>query len=229
MSDSTSPEISLPRHSDGAANDQRAALAEMKALAEEGRDAPLINGVMNVLWGGVIGVAALISFLNISGVIKLNTMGSYLIWIVAFVIGWVLSFVYGPKTSRKRGAATIGNRTASAVWFSVGIAMTGTWFLLMFLHDDFTHIGVPPYFLFQMMFPLSFLLYGVALFATATAARTPWLNWFAVAAWAFAGAAFMLMGSGYQMLLAVAGSFICSVLPGLILMRGESQESHSSL
>ena len=199
------PKIGTPSLGDDGSDNPRATLAQMKTLAEEGRDAPLINGYLYVLWGGLIGTAALLSFFNISSILKLGATGSYLIWIGAIVAGWILSFVYGPKASRKRGASTIGNRTAQAVWFAVGISTTGTWFTIMFIHDNFTNLGVPPYFLFQIMFPLAFMLYGVAFFATASAARVAWLRWVAVGAWVFAWASLMLMGSAYQMLLAALG------------------------
>ena len=211
--------------SETGADDPRTALAEMRALAEEGRDAPLINGFMYVLWGGLIGAAALVVFANNMGWINLGSAGGYAPWLLAIGGGWILSFFYGPKFARKRGAATIGNRTAMSVWFAVGLSLTGFWLMLMAAHDNFTHIGVPPYFLFNLMFPVAFVLYGVAFFATATAARAPWLRWIALIAWVCAAASLALMGSGYQMLIAAIGSFACALVPGLILMRGESKDT----
>jgi|GEM_PF-1015637 len=221
MQDMTMPEIGSETVSD----DPRTVLAEMRTLAKEGRDAPLINGFMYVLWGGLIGAAALVVFANDKGWLDLGRAGAYAPWLIAIGAGWVLSFYFGPKFARKRGAATIGNRTAMSVWFAVGLSMTGFWFMLMFAHDNFVHLGVPPYFLYNLMFPLSFILYGVAFFATATAARTQWLRWVALLAWVYAALSFALMGSVYQMLIAAFGSFACALLPGLILMRGESKDT----
>ena len=102
--------------------------------------------------------------------------------------------------------------------------MTGFWLTLMVVHDNFTGIGVPPYFLFGLMFPIAFGLYGVAFFATATAGRAAWLRAFAVVSWVFAGVALALMGSMHQLLVGAIGSFACAMAPGIILMRGEPSE-----
>jgi hypothetical protein len=94
----------------------------------------------------------------------------------------------------------------------------------MFAHDNFTALGVPPYFLFAMMFPVAFGVYGVAFYASAVAARLDWLKWFALLSWGFSIASLFLAGSDYQFLLGAAGSFACAALPGLLLMREEPKE-----
>ena len=92
------------------------------------------------------------------------------------------------------------------------------------MHDNFTGAGVPPYLLFNLMFPVAFGLFGVAFFATATAARADWLRYIAIAAWGFAIATLALLTSAHQLLVSAIGVFVCSVVPGFILMRGEPSE-----
>lgn len=205
-------------------DDIRDDLAYVKALAEEGRDTPLVGGVLYVIWGGLIGLVALLAYGEDVGVIPFNAFGGIAPWVVAIAIGWALSMYLGRRTGAKPGASTIGNRTATAVWFSVGVFMTLFWITLIFVHDNFTAIGVPPGFLFGLMFPMAFGLYGVAFFATATAARAGWLRWIAFAAWICAGLSLALMNNVHQLLIGGVGSFICAVLPGVILMRGEPSE-----
>ena len=212
--------------SDTGSNDPRAALAEMRALAEEGRDAPLINGFMYVLWGGLLGSAALVVFMAEMGWVNLlGHVSGYAPWMIAIGAGWILSMIYGPKAARKRGASTVGNRTARSVWFAVGLFMTGFWMTLMVVHDNYTALGVPPYFLFSLMFPLFFGLYGVAMFATATAARVEWLRWVALVSWGCSAVSLFLIGTPYQTLVAALGSLAGALVPGLILMRGESKDT----
>ncbi len=205
-------------------DDLRDDLAYVKALAEEGRDTPLVNGAFYVLWGGLMSAAALIVYVDNVGLINLGAAGGLPPWLTAFVIGWAGSMVIGRKTHSKPGAMTIGNRTAASVWFAVGLFISAFWITLMIVHDNFTALGVPPYFLFSLVFPIAFGLFGVAFFATATAARANWLRYVAFLAWAFSIITLVLAASVHQMLAAAIGVFACSVVPGFILMRSEPSE-----
>lgn len=199
-------------------------LAYVRALAEEGRDAPLIGGFYYLLWGGLMGGAALISYLIAAGVVSFGRFGIFGAWIAAGLIGWAASFLSGRRTGAKPGALTIGNRTAQAVWFSVEIFMTVFWVAMIVAHDNFIALGVPHYFLFSMMFPVAFGVYGVAFYAGAVAARLDWLKGFAFLSWVFSIVSLFFAGSAYQFLLGAAGSFLCAALPGLLLMRNEPSE-----
>lgn len=199
-------------------------LAYVRSLAEEGRNAPLVGGVIYVIWGALIGSAALFQYANTVGLISLEGAIGWAPWFGAFVLGWVLSFLAGRRTSAKPGARTIGNRTAAAAWFAVGLFASGFWITLFLVHDRYAAIGVPDYFLFSLMFPIAFGLYGVAFFASATAARLDWLRWIALAAWAFSFATLFLLDNAIQMLVAGVGTFVCALLPGLILMRREPSD-----
>ncbi|NOX95345.1 MAG: hypothetical protein GXP04_09710 [Alphaproteobacteria bacterium] len=205
-------------------DDIRDDLAYVKALAEEGRDTPLVNGVIYVIWGLLIGLVSLLSYAANVGWLALGVFNSIWPWVVVFALGWALSMYFGGRSGVKPGASTLGNRTANAVWLGVGIFITGFWITLMFVHDNFTTIGVPAYFLYGLMFPISFGLYGVAFFATATAARIAWLRWVAVLAWIFAALSLVLMGSAQYLLVGGIGTLLCAALPGVILMRNEPSE-----
>ena len=198
-------------------------LAYVRTLAEEGRDAPLVGGVYYVVWGVLMSAAALFSFLILTGA-AFAGIPVFAPWIVAGLIGWGATMFVGRSMGARPGAYTMGNRTAGAVWFAVGVFMTIFWVGLMIVHDDFTQFGVPRFFLFSMMFPVAFGVYGVAFYATATAARLAWLKGFALLSWGFAVAALFLMTSDYQFLLGAAGCFLCAALPGLVLMREEPKD-----
>ena len=199
-------------------------IAYVRSLAEEGRNAPLVGGASYVVWGLSICAAALTQFADSMGVIRLDRGLGWAPWILAFALGWGFSFWFGPRRHRKPGSRTVGNRTAGSAWFAVGIFISGFFATLFLVHDRYAAAGVPDYFLFSLMFPVAFGLYGVAFFASATAARLDWLRWFAAAAWAFAFAGLFLLDSPYQMLLAAIGIFASAVVPGLILMRREPSD-----
>lgn len=199
-------------------------LAYVRALAEEGRDTPLVNGLTYVIWGLLIGMTSLLGYADNMNVLSLGPLEGIWIWVIAIATGWAVSMYVGRRSYSKPGASTLGNRTAAAVWLAVGIFVTGFWITLMIVHDNFTDLGVPPYFLFNLMFPMAFGLFGVAFFATATAARLGWMRWVSVAAWICAAASLALMSSVHQPLVGGLGTLLCTALPGFILMRSEPSE-----
>lgn len=196
-------------------------LAYVRSLAEEGRRAPLVGGAIYAIWGGLIGAAALIQFAAETSAVRLPGYVGWAPWIAAFALGWAFSAAAGRRAGAKPGALTVGNRAAGSAWYAVGLFLSGFWATLLVVHDRFTGLGVPAYFLFSLMFPVAFGLYGVAFYASAAAARLDWLKWFAYGAWGFSFASLFLLDSVYQMLVAAVGSFACSLLPGVILMRRE--------
>jgi hypothetical protein len=200
-------------------------VAYVKSLAEEGRNAPLVGGVLYLIWGIVIGVAAFATWLRAASIVPLpDFVGGAAFWIAALAIGWGLCFFLGPRIRAKPGALTIGNRTAMSTWFGVGVFMLIYWFTLLLLRDKFTADGVTPHTLFGTMFPIAFGVYGIAFYATATAARLEWMRGFAVAAWIFSVASLYYFADDRQLLVAAVGSVICAVLPGLLLMRREPND-----
>lgn len=199
-------------------------LAYVRALAEEGRNAPLVGGAIYAIWGGLIAIAALVQFAMQTGLIALSGPVGWSHWLAAFALGWGLSVLVARRAGGKPGALTVGNRTAAAAWRAVGLFITGFFLTLFLVHDRFTGAGLPAYFLFSLMFPVAFGLYGVAFYASAAAARIDWLKGFAFAAWGFSFASLFLLTSPYQMLVAAAGSLISASVPGLILMRREPAE-----
>lgn len=199
-------------------------IAYVRSLAEEGRNAPLIGGLFYVIWGGLIGLAALLDYLDHIGAISLGGFDGLAPWVGALTLGWILSFTIGRRMGRKPGAMTIGNRTAMSVWFAVGVFMTAFWLTLMAVHGNYVEAGLPRYFLFSLMFPVSFGLYAVAFYATAVAARLSWLKLVAAASLGFSMLSLFFLASAQQMLIAAIGSLVCAFLPGVILMRREPSE-----
>ncbi|OFX06202.1 MAG: hypothetical protein A3E78_14980 [Alphaproteobacteria bacterium RIFCSPHIGHO2_12_FULL_63_12] len=199
-------------------------IAYVKTLAEEGRTAPLIGGVLYVIWGGVIAAAALLTYLRMIDVVKIAFVGDLGFWIAALAIGWAASFLVGRKNGLKPGAMTIGNRTATAAWFAVGAYVSLFWIAALLFRGHFKAVGIETGVIFGMIFPIAFGLYGIAFYATATAARLDWMRGFALAAWIFSFASLYYISDARHFLVGAAGSLVCAVLPGLILMRREPSE-----
>lgn len=196
-------------------------IAYVKTLAEEGRNAPLVGGIFYVVWGAIIALAAALTYFADTGALSMPFIGGLWFWISAFVIGWSASFMLGQRMGLKPGSMTIGNKTARAAWFAVGIFISLFWVAGILFRSHFNAAGVAPGLVFGLMFPISFGLYGIAFYVTAVAARLDWMRGFALAAWVFSVAALYFLGDARQLLVGAAGSIICALMPGLILMRRE--------
>lgn len=199
-------------------------IAYVKALAEEGRNAPLVGGVIYVIWGAAIGIAALLSYLRYSGALNAPFLGGVWFWLAALGVGWAASFTIGKRAGGKPGALTVGNKTASAAWFAIGVFMSAFWIAAMLFEGRFKSAGLEPAFVFGLMFPIAFGLYGIAFYATAVAARLDWMRGFAVAAWIFSIASLYFIGDARQFLVGAAGSLVCAIFPGTLLMRREPSD-----
>lgn len=199
-------------------------LAYVKTLAEEGRNAPLVGGAIYLIWGVVIAAASLLNYFTFTGVLSLPFFGGLWFWVAAFVIGWGLSFAYGARRGGRPGALAIGNKTASAAWFAVGLFLSIFWIAAIAFRGHFKTVGVEPGLIFGLTFPIGFGAYGIAFFATAVAAKLDWMRGFAGAAWIFSVAALYFVGDEKQFLIGAAGSLVCAALPGVLLMRREPSD-----
>jgi hypothetical protein len=199
-------------------------VAYVKALAEEGRNAPLVGGVLYVIWGVAMGLAALATYASASGLIALPFVGGLWFWVGALITGWAASFIVGGRSLTKPGALTVGNKTARAAWIAVGVFMSVFWIAAMLFQGRLAAAGFEARFLFGMMFPVAFGLYGIAFLATAVAARLDWMRGFAIASWIFSVAALYFVGEARQFLVGAAGSLLCAALPGVLMMRREPAE-----
>jgi hypothetical protein len=204
-------------------NDQMQAirddLAYMKALAEEGRRTPLLGGSILIAAGLIYGAAALAHWAVIADVLDVGPAALNVIWGVAVAAFLVALFTLKARLGGKPGASAVNNRVSGAAWggmggasFAIGLALfaavakTGDW-------------------IFMTLFPPVILaLYGAAWIVGAALSDRPWMRWVAVASFAAAVAAGLLIGTAEQYLVYAAAFLLLSVLPGIALVRQEPAE-----
>jgi len=192
------------------------------ALAEAGIAAPLVNGVYYVVWGVVVGAAALVTYLAVIGVLPFPQNGINLMWAGAMGLGWALSAWLGPRTGAKPGAGSVGNRITGAVWFGCGVSATVMWGAV--LAAWLVGLDAPLSGMSGMIFPAAFALYAVAFNATAVAAGLRWMRFVGIGAWATTAALIFLVGEAEQLLAAALGMAVLVVAPGVGLMRAEPSD-----
>ncbi len=194
-------------------------IAYMKALAQEGRHAPLLGGRILIIAGLVFGVAALAHYGVQSGVIEVSPMAYPLLWGAAMVIFFGALMVEIKRCGHRPGARSAGNRAAGAGWMGVGLA-TFVMFLSMGVIAWMTGRGDA----FAIFPSLIFALYGSGWAVSATMSGQRWQWRLAIGAWIAAPLIAFLIGSPLLWLGYAAGLFLFAFVPGLILARQEPAE-----
>lgn len=199
-------------------------MARARALAEEGRQAPLIGGVIYVVWGMMIALCLLLNWAIGTRVLALSNWAVPAIWFVGMGTAGLVSSAIGRRLALRSGAVGIGNSVSTKVWNASG-AFLGLFSAILFLnllvlspHSKGSNIG----FGFAIFQPVCFGVYAVAMAASAEAAKSDLLKTFSKIAFGAMVVTAALIGRSEQLLAGAASALVVLVLPGLILMRRES-------
>jgi hypothetical protein len=194
-------------------------IAFMRALAEEGRSAPLLGGAIMVTAGAVFGGASLAHFAIASSNAAANPWIYPALWMGAGGLFSVILSVLKTRYRGRAGALSPGNRAMRAVWQGVA------WAILAL----FVTLGVASWKLANPvvfgLFPSAILvLYGAAWTLAAKMSGPRWMGW--IAALSFVSAAVMpLFLDDAKIYLAYAVALgLTAVLPGVLLMRQEPSD-----
>ena len=197
--------------------DLRSDLDYLRTLAEEGARAPQIGGRYYVLWGGAMGVAALLHYGVISGLLPIGNEYLWTFWAGAAVIAALGMVVFGRQMAAKPGAGSLGNRLDETFWSVGGPAMglfTAALFVSVFAFGQ-------PYTLFNLIPVFAFFVYGIGYLLIGQLTRNGLYRAMGFAALAFATLIGCLI-SFNEIYLAIGFGFFAVVMgPGLMLMRQE--------
>lgn len=195
-------------------------IAYMKALAQEGRQAPLVGGRILVTAGLVFGVAALIHYAINSGLIDMAPVAYLVLWGAAMLIFFGALIVEARRCAGKPGAQSAGNRAAGAGWMGAGLGIF-VMSLAMGVIGWKTQSNAV-----AAVFPsLIFALYGAGWSVSATMSGQRWQWYLAIGCWIATPLIAFLIGSPTLWLGYGAGLFLFALVPGLILMRQEPAET----
>lgn len=194
-------------------------IAYMKALAEEGRQAPLLGGSVLITAGLVFGLASIVHYAIDSGLIAVNPVAYLFLWGAAMLAFFGMLIFQIRKSDRKPGAQSAANRAASAGWMGVGLGIF-VMSLSMGVIGWKVQSDVP-----AMIFPsLIFALYGSGWAVSATMSDQKWQWKLAIGCWIAAPLIAFLVGSPLMWLGYAAGLFAFALIPGVILVRQEPAE-----
>jgi hypothetical protein len=191
-------------------------LAYVRAMAEEGRHAPLLGGSHFLFWGLLNAVTYLLHWSVLEGFISLGGLEFPLLWAGYGVIAAIGMMTLRGRVSDKPGKSSLGVRAERAIWAGVTIAIV----IIALGCIGRMAIEGDPLAPNNIMAPV-LALFGAALTATAMLARENWLNLFAIVAYAFALIVGAFANAAWAYPLAAAANFIVLAIPGIVLLRRE--------
>ena len=188
-------------------------IAELRAIAERGRSAPLLGGVHLILWGAAMALALLINWAVAARVLPWPGYSLAISWFGIVLAAWASSILLGRRQAGEPGALSVGNRVERAAWMTAG-GFLATLSLALFVRASLSG-DEAAWEQFAIMSPVMFGAYAVALQASAVAAESKSLKAFVLVSLAFAAGTAFLIGDPAQYLVAAAGVAMVSILPGL--------------
>ena len=189
-------------------------IAYMRAMAQEGRRAPLLGGSILIAAGAIFGSASVVHFAVESGALDLPPVAYAWLWGAAFLMFIVALNVLQRRIGKLPGAASLANRAAGTAWMGVGLVIFTASISMAVIGWKFG-TAVP-----TLLFPsLIFAVYGAGWAVSATVSGVRWQWWLAVAAWIAAPGIAFLAGEPTLWLAYAAGLFAFAMLPGFQLVR----------
>lgn len=191
-------------------------IAWMRQLAEEGRNAPLLNGPILIAAGLIFGVANLSQWMIQTDVLTVDPMAPLWLWLGAGAIFAVALFILIRRASRKPGYGSHGNKAVGAAWSGLGFGIFVMW--LSFLAVGFSSGD------WSMMWAMPSIVataYGSAWLVSGAMSGQRWMTVIALISYAGAVTCGALIGNPAIYLVITALMFATALIPGLALVRQE--------
>jgi hypothetical protein len=187
----------------------------LKALAQDGGRAPIMNGAA-LFWAGIVfSCAAIVHYGMVEGILpNPNPWFIWINWGVASLIYGVLAFISIRLSIQKYGMGTLMNRTIGNVWSSIGFAIFVMFVALIIASIRFETMEDTA----RLFSPLILILYGVGWLVVSAVSGHKWLFWIGLMSFALAPLLSSLDFSAQMLAYALALTLVAT-LPGLILMR----------
>jgi hypothetical protein len=196
-------------------------IAFMRALAQEGRRAPLLGGACLLAAGLLFSAATLVSWGMTAGLIILPSFWYLGVWVVATIAFYCVlaALLVSWRRAAKPGATSAGNRAFRGAWSAGGWAMTaiaiGSSLVSWRLHTWLVFAAFPSIIL---------SVYGAAWMMSAMVSDRWWVRW--VAAGCFIAAIGLPLAPSVQAeyLAFAAALLLLMAAPGAALMRAEPSD-----
>lgn len=196
-------------------------IAFMRALAQEGRRAPLLGGALLLAAGLIFSAATLVSWAISAGLINLPVVWITGVWLVAAVVFYVVFALLAGHWRRtgKPGALTATNRAFRWAWSAGGCAMTvisvGSVLIALRLHTWLVFATFPT---------IVLSIYGAAWMISIVLSDRWWVRWVAAGCFLAAIGLPLLPNVQIESLALAAALLLLMAAPGAALMREEPSD-----
>ena len=191
-------------------------IAYIRAMAQEGRQAPLLGGSVLIAAGLIFGLSSLVHYGIDSGMLDLPPVSYAILWGGALLTFFVALAILNTRINHKPGALTPTNRAVGAAWMGCGLVIFVSSISMAIIGWKY-QTEVP-----ALLFPsLIFALYGAAWAVSATMTGTRWQWGLAIGGWVAAPLLALLAGQSELWLAYWAGLFLLALLPGIVIVRQE--------
>ena len=176
----------------------------IKKVIDDSRQATLDNGKYYILWGVIVGIASILTYIGV----KNNVDGNFInwVWMNCIVIGWVLSFIFMYKDRKKERTKTFAGKMIGHTWLAAGITMAVIAF-----------VGIPakviPY---DAICPVIAAVAGGANYISSRIQNSGFILSVAIGWWIGSGILFFLDGIDVILAYGIMLSLF-SIIPGLVL------------
>ncbi|WP_417232813.1 hypothetical protein [Brevundimonas sp.] len=194
-------------------------IAYMRAMAQEGRQAPLLNGPILVAAGLIFGVANLVQWAIVSDRIVVDPVVMLWVWLTAGVVFTGALIVLIRRASRKPGYGSTGNKAVGAAWSALGFGIFVMWLSLMAVGFSSGN--------WELMWAMPSIVattYGTAWMVSSAFSSQRWMTLVGLVSYAGAIACGALIGNPAIYLVFSSLMVLTGLVPGLALMRQEPAE-----
>lgn len=194
-------------------------IAYIRALAEEGRTAPPLNGPIMIAAALIFGAASVAQWAIQARVLAVDPMAQLWVWVGAGVLFGLSLAALIRRAKHKPGYNGVRNQAIGAAWSGVGFLIFSVWLGMLamgLVRGDWAPMALMP--------SVVFAAYGAAWTTAAAMSGQKWMNGVALAA--YGGAALMGAFSGDPAGYLVFAALLMAValVPGVILTRQEPTE-----
>lgn len=190
-------------------------LSYVRALAEEGRKAPLIGGSILVFFGVLLAIAYSAQWALLAEAFgHANPLWYPVVWIGFGVAASIGAPLLRGRVKNLPGAESAANRVDRVVWQGVGAGIMAV-VVGAIGHSVASHDYTAP----NVIMAFGFGVYGIALRSTAIFSESGWLRPFALFAFVWSAILWFFVDQPWAYLLAAAGCVVVLIIPGAVMMR----------
>ena len=176
----------------------------IKKVMEDSRRASLDNGKYYILWGVLIGIASIATY--IGGVRNWDESFINWVWMNCIILGWGFSIFFGWKDRKKERNATLAGRITMHAWIGAGITMG-----ILAVMGIGTH-SIP----YAAICPIIASVLGGANYLSSRIQRSGLLLAVAIGWWVGAGVMFLMTGIDILLVYGIL-LILFSLVPGVVL------------